>query len=222
MRAPMTGAGGTSPSSPDDLIRPVPDTPEGRLAATSADRTPTSADRTDGKPYAHTGVHGAGSTSQEWCPASVTPTWCPASVIGTHDEGSRRDGRCTWCEYRFTGPAPRPRLGSGYRTELDRALPGGFATAVSRADVFFQAEMPAIGGWRFGPDDAARIAAPVLNVRGATTAPRFVEASDLVQAWFPRAEEVWLPDTGHLLMLQRPEEVAKALVAFLERSGDDR
>jgi pimeloyl-ACP methyl ester carboxylesterase len=112
--------------------------------------------------------------------------------------------------------------GPDYRTELDRALPGGFATAVSRADVFFQAEMPAIGGWRFGPDDAARIAAPVLNVRGATTAPRFVEASDLVQAWFPRAEEVWLPDTGHLLMLQRPEEVAKALVAFLERSGDDR
>jgi pimeloyl-ACP methyl ester carboxylesterase len=83
--------------------------------------------------------------------------------------------------------------------------------------VFFQAEMPAIGGWRFGPDDAASVTAPVLNVRGTDTAPRFVEASDLVQAWFPHAEELRLADTGHFLMLQRPEEVAKGLLAFLER-----
>jgi pimeloyl-ACP methyl ester carboxylesterase len=107
--------------------------------------------------------------------------------------------------------------GAGYRAGLERVLPGGFATAVARADVFFQAEMPAIGGWRFGPDDAARVTAPVLNVRGTDTAPRFVEASDLVQAWFPHAEEHWQADTGHFLMLQRPEEVAKGLLAFLER-----
>jgi hypothetical protein len=45
--------------------------------------------------------------------------YCPDSATHTHDEGSRRDGRCTWCEYRFTGPAPRPSLGASYRTELD-------------------------------------------------------------------------------------------------------
>jgi hypothetical protein len=70
------------------------------------------------KPYARTGGHDSGSTSQ--AARRATPTWCPASVIGAHDEGSRRDGCCTWCGYRFTGSAPRPRLGSGYRTELDR------------------------------------------------------------------------------------------------------
>lgn len=107
--------------------------------------------------------------------------------------------------------------GPGYRADLERILPGGFATAVARADVFFQAEMPAIGGWSFGSADAAEVAAPVLNVRGTDTAPRFVEASDLVQTWFPDAEQLWLADTGHFLMLQRPEEVAKGLVAFLER-----
>jgi hypothetical protein len=45
--------------------------------------------------------------------------YCPDSATHTHDEGSRRDGRCMWCEYRFTGPAPRPSLGASYRTELD-------------------------------------------------------------------------------------------------------
>jgi hypothetical protein len=38
-----------------------------------------------------------------------------------------------------------------------------------------------------------------------------------VQSWFPQAEELWLPDTGHFLMVQRPEEVALGLVGFLER-----
>ena len=107
--------------------------------------------------------------------------------------------------------------GDGYRADLERILPGGFATAVARADVFLQAEMPAIGGWRFGPADAAKVTAPVLSVRGTDTAPRFVEASDLVQTWFPDAEQLWLADTGHFLMLQRPEEVAKSLVDFVER-----
>lgn len=51
----------------------------------------------------------------------ATATFCPASATHTHDEGSRRDGRCTWCEHRFTAPAPRPRLGENYRTELDLA-----------------------------------------------------------------------------------------------------
>jgi len=111
--------------------------------------------------------------------------------------------------------------GAGYGDELERALPGGFATAVSRADVFFQAEMPAVGGWRFSAADAAHISAPILSVRGADTAPRFVEASNLVRSWFPHAEEMWLPHTGHFLMLQRPAEVAKGLVDFLERHALD-
>jgi pimeloyl-ACP methyl ester carboxylesterase len=109
--------------------------------------------------------------------------------------------------------------GTGYRPELESLLPGGFATAVERSDVFFQAEMPAIGGWRFGPEDAAGIAAPVLNVRGADSAPRFVEAADLVQGWFPGAEQLRLPDTGHFLMLQRPAEVASALAEHFGRAA---
>jgi len=107
--------------------------------------------------------------------------------------------------------------GDGSRTELERMLPGASDTAIERADMFFQSEMPAVGGWRFGPADAARITAPVLNVRGTDSAPRFVESSDLVQTWFPHAEQLRLADTGHFLMLQRPEEVAKGFLDFLAR-----
>ena len=47
--------------------------------------------------------------------------YCPASATHAHDEGSRRDGRCTWCEHKFIGKAPRPNLGETYRDELDLA-----------------------------------------------------------------------------------------------------
>ena len=107
--------------------------------------------------------------------------------------------------------------GEGYRAELERLLPGGTDTAVERADMFFQSEMPAVGGWRFGPTDAARVTAPILNVRGTDSAPRFAEASDLVQTWFPFAEQLRLTDTGHFLMLQRPDEVATGFLDFLAR-----
>lgn len=52
--------------------------------------------------------------------ARASRSYCPVSAVHTHDEGSRRDGRCTWCGYRFDTPAPRPPL-AGWRTELDQA-----------------------------------------------------------------------------------------------------
>ena len=45
---------------------------------------------------------------------------CPEST-GGHDEGSRRDGCCTWCGQKFREKAPRPNLGDDYRNELDLA-----------------------------------------------------------------------------------------------------
>lgn len=72
-------------------------------------------------PQPSTSTRGLGreprSTSQEMRRADWM--YCPGSVTG-HNEGSRRDGRCTWCGYRFIGPAPRPRLGASYQTELDQ------------------------------------------------------------------------------------------------------
>lgn len=105
--------------------------------------------------------------------------------------------------------------GDGYRADLDRALPGAFDEALAEADLFFQVEMPAVQGWRFGPADAERVAAPVLNVRGDESVRRFAEASDLVQSWFPDAETLRVPHAGHLLMVQNPEAVARGLERFV-------
>ena len=107
--------------------------------------------------------------------------------------------------------------GDGYRAVLDRALPDAFAEALSEADLFFQVEVPAVQQWRFGPTEAARVAQPVLDVRGADTVPRFVEASELVRSWFPRAERLTVPGAGHLLMVQNPDGVAEGLTRFFAR-----
>jgi pimeloyl-ACP methyl ester carboxylesterase len=72
--------------------------------------------------------------------------------------------------------------GDDYRMILERVVPGAFEEALDNADLFFQAEMPAVQQWRFGADDAARVTQPVLNVLGAD---RFVEGAELVQSWFP-------------------------------------
>jgi hypothetical protein len=73
--------------------------------------------------------------------------------------------------------------GDGYREPLGRAVPGAFDEAMAEADLFFQAEMPAVQQWSFGPVDARRIDQPILNVLGACSEPRFVEGSALVQSW---------------------------------------
>ena len=44
--------------------------------------------------------------------------------------------------------------GDHYRRALDAVLPGAFDEAVGEADLFFQAEMPAVQQWRFGAGEA--------------------------------------------------------------------
>jgi pimeloyl-ACP methyl ester carboxylesterase len=75
--------------------------------------------------------------------------------------------------------------GEDYLAALDRAVPDAFGEALDEADLFFQAEMPAVQGWTFGPAEAARVTQPVLNVLGARSVPRFVQGSELIQSWFP-------------------------------------
>ena len=107
--------------------------------------------------------------------------------------------------------------GVGYRDPLERAVPGAFDEAVAEADVFFQAELPAVQGFTFGPDEARRVTQPLLDVLGADTEPRFVEGSALVRSWFPAAEHLVVPDAGHLLMVQNPNAVAQGLLEFFAR-----
>jgi pimeloyl-ACP methyl ester carboxylesterase len=107
--------------------------------------------------------------------------------------------------------------GDGYRSKLEAAIPGAYNEALAEADLFFQAELPAVQQWSFGPDDAEAVTQPVLNVLGAESAPRFVEGSALVQSWFPHAERLSVPAAGHLLMVQNPTVLAQGLQHHIAR-----
>jgi pimeloyl-ACP methyl ester carboxylesterase len=107
--------------------------------------------------------------------------------------------------------------GPGYRATLDRVLPGAFDQAVADAGTFFGQELPAVRGWTFGPDDAARVRQPVLAVLGggsAAVSPVFEERHRLLLAWLPDARPFVLPGATHLLHVHDPAGMAAALAGF--------
>jgi pimeloyl-ACP methyl ester carboxylesterase len=101
------------------------------------------------------------------------------------------------------------------RAELDERLPGSVAQAIKDADTFFGVELPALTQWRFGPEQAASIHCPVLSVLGAQTQPLWVDVADFLRTSLPHMEEITIDGVGHLLHIQRPEPVARAMAEFL-------
>jgi pimeloyl-ACP methyl ester carboxylesterase len=107
--------------------------------------------------------------------------------------------------------------GPDYRAALEQALPDAFDQAVADADTFFGQELPAVTQWTFGQGEAARIAQPALVVTGENSVPTFRERRDLLLSWLPNVEAFELPAATHLLHVQNPGAMAKALAAFFSR-----
>lgn len=103
------------------------------------------------------------------------------------------------------------------QTVLEDSVPGAVALAIKDADTFFGVELPALGAWTFGADQAAAISQPVLSVLGAETEPLWVEIADLLHSWLADVEDCTIEGAGHLLHMQRPEAVAECMAAFLVR-----
>jgi pimeloyl-ACP methyl ester carboxylesterase len=101
------------------------------------------------------------------------------------------------------------------RAVLEERLPGAVAQAIKDADTFFGIELPALTQWVFGPEQAAAIHCPVLSMRGTQTQPLWVEVADFLRSSLPHAEECTIDGVGHLLHIQRPEPVARAMAEFL-------
>jgi pimeloyl-ACP methyl ester carboxylesterase len=134
------------------------------------------------------------------------------TAIGQYRAGDVAAAVDTWA---------RGVFGPGYRVPLDRGLPGLFEEIVTTADTFFAQELPAVQQWAFAETDAHRIVQPVLAVVGESSAPPFRERRDLLLAWLPRGEPFDLPGATHLLHIERPHEVAKALNLFFARHPFD-
>jgi pimeloyl-ACP methyl ester carboxylesterase len=103
------------------------------------------------------------------------------------------------------------------QTLLDTRLPGAVAQAVKDADTFFAVELPALAEWTFGPEQAAAIGCPVLSVLGAETQPLWEEVAAYLRSCVPHVKENTIDGVGHLLHIQRPEPVARALAEFFRR-----
>jgi pimeloyl-ACP methyl ester carboxylesterase len=104
------------------------------------------------------------------------------------------------------------------RALLEQRIPGVVAQAIEDADTFFGIELPSLVEWAFGPEQAAAVRRPVLSVIGARTQPVWVEIAGFLRSSLPRVEECTIDGVGHLLQIQRPKPVARAIADFLERN----
>jgi pimeloyl-ACP methyl ester carboxylesterase len=104
------------------------------------------------------------------------------------------------------------------RALLEQRIPGVVAQAIEDADTFFGIELPSLVEWAFGPEQAAAVRRPVLSVIGARTQPVWVEIAEFLRSSLPRVEECTIDGVGHLLQIQRPKPVARAIADFLERN----
>jgi pimeloyl-ACP methyl ester carboxylesterase len=55
-------------------------------------------------------------------------------------------------------------------------------------------------------------------VLGAETQPLWLEVADFLRPSLPQVEERTIDGVGHLLHVQRPEPVARAMAQFLKRN----
>lgn len=109
---------------------------------------------------------------------------------------------------------------SGLRWEecqalLEERIPGVIEQTIKDADTFFGVELPSVVDWTFGPEQAGAIRRPVLSVTGAQTAPLWVEIAEFLRSSLPYIEEHTIDGAGHLLQIQQPESVARAIADFL-------
>jgi 3-oxoadipate enol-lactonase len=103
------------------------------------------------------------------------------------------------------------------RRILDDRVPGNVEQAAKDADTFFGIELPGLAEWRFGPEQAAAIRAPVLSVLGSETEQLWFDVAAFLRSTVPDIEEYVVQDVGHLLHVQRPRPVAEAMADFLDR-----
>ena len=115
-------------------------------------------------------------------------------ALGAQRRGLPRPGRTGVRGVRQRGPRGALALfmsvASGLdwvacRALLEEQVPGSVAQAVKDADTFFGVELPALGEWAFGAEQAAAIRHPVLSVLGGRTQPLWVEVAAFLRASVP-------------------------------------
>ena len=107
--------------------------------------------------------------------------------------------------------------GPGYEERFGRTLPPGWFDRQLGDWGAFQHDIAALQGWEFDEADAARIAAPVLNVTASDSLPRHQKYHETIQSWIPHAEPAELAATPHTIPQWRPEATAELVADFFSR-----
>lgn len=101
------------------------------------------------------------------------------------------------------------------RALLETHAPGVVDQSIQDADTFFGIELPSLAAWSLSAERAARLRPPTLSVLGSDTHPLWAEVAAFLRVHVPEIAEVRIDGVGHLLHLQRPDPVARALRGFL-------
>ena len=107
--------------------------------------------------------------------------------------------------------------GPGYDEHFDRTLPPGWFDHHLEDWEAFQYDITAVQAWEFSEADAARITAPVLNMKATDSLPRHQQYHDTINAWIQHAESAVMQDTTHTIPQMKPAETAEQLVDFFAR-----
>jgi pimeloyl-ACP methyl ester carboxylesterase len=109
-----------------------------------------------------------------------------------------------------------------YQKFFEDTSPHGIQELLDGATAFFTTDQAAVQAWKFTAAHAARIKQPVLLVIGDGSArvnPIRSQVQRSLLEWLPDAHPFTLPGATHLLPLQKPAELAKALIDFHDRIG---
>jgi pimeloyl-ACP methyl ester carboxylesterase len=109
-----------------------------------------------------------------------------------------------------------------YRKFFEDTSPDGIQEVLDGAKAFFTTDQPAVQAWKFTAAQAARITQPVLMVIGGGSDhvnPIRSQVQRSLLGWLPNAEPFTVPGATHLLPLQKPAQIANALIAFYDRIG---
>ena len=107
-----------------------------------------------------------------------------------------------------------------YQKFFEEAWPPGREELSRGGRAFFEIDQPAVQAWQFGAAEAARITQPALLVVGDGSDrvnPIRAQVQSSLLEWLPNAQPLTLPHSTHLLPLQNPNGLARALVAFYGR-----
>lgn len=119
----------------------------------------------------------------------------------------------------YAGAGPAPALdrvmglidGPDWRASAERLLPGSVAAMERDAVAFFEHDVPALLGWRFDDEAAARVECPVLLVGGGASGDWFAGMLTRLERVLPMTSRMVVPRAGHSVALTHPAQVATAV-----------